>query len=127
MNVYMTVPTEGEEQATLFSWCAMNYGRFPELKLLFHIPNGGKRSKSEAARFKSEGVKSGVPDLCLPVARGLYHGLYIEMKRTAGGVVSDEQKFWIAQLQSQGYAATVCKGWKEAENVLEKYLGGKEI
>lgn len=116
------VPLEGEEQATLFNWCAMNYGKHPELSLLFHIPNGGKRSKSEAARFKPEGVKSGVPDLCLPVARGLYHGLYIEMKRTAGGVVSDEQKFWIAQLREQGYEAVVCRGWKAAAEVLENYL-----
>lgn len=64
------LPTEAEEQATLFSWAAMKRGKYPELDLLFHIPNGGSRGKAEAARFKAEGVKPGVPDLFLPVARG---------------------------------------------------------
>lgn len=123
MSMNMPVPTESEEQATLFSWCAMNYGKYPELTLLYHIPNGGKRSAREAGRFKLEGVKPGVPDLCLPVARGGCHGLYIEMKRTQGGRVSDQQEFWLQSLREQGYMAVVCKGWREAAKALEIYLG----
>ena len=65
----MPCPTEGVEQATLFSWASMRTYWHPELNLMFHIPNGGKRSKAEAGRFRAEGVKSGVPDICLPVAR----------------------------------------------------------
>ena len=73
VNPALPVPTESEEQQTLFSWATMQSGRYPELRLLYHIPNGGSRGKAEAGRFKAEGVKSGVPDLCLPVARGAYH------------------------------------------------------
>ena len=117
------VPLEDEEQATLLSWCSMNLWRWPELDLLFHIPNGGARRKSEAARFKSLGVKKGVPDLFLPVPRGKYHGLFIEMKRLRGGRVSNDQKKWIAALKAQGYRVEVDKGWKAAADVIREYLG----
>ena len=119
------LPTEGEEQAMLFSWCGMRMRQYPELELLFHIPNGGRRSKSEAARFKSEGVKPGVPDLFLPVARGKWHGLFIEMKRMKGGRVQEVQRKWIEKLRSQGYYATVCHGWQEASEALQRYLEGR--
>lgn len=114
--------SESVEQATLFSWAAMKHGKWPELELLFHIPNGGSRGKVEAARFKAEGVKAGVPDLFLPVARGPYHGLFIEMKRQKGGRVSEAQKAWIAALIAQGYRAEVCHGWREAAALIEYYL-----
>lgn len=121
------LPTEGEEQATLFSWAAMKSGRRPELRLLFHIPNGGERRKTEAMRFKAEGVKAGVPDLFLPVARGPWHGLFIEMKRQKGGKISDSQKKWLAALVSQGYLAEVCYGWKDAAALIEDYLDEKGV
>ena len=120
-------PHEGEEQATLFSWAAMKRGKYPELDLLFHIPNGGSRGKAEAARFKAEGVKPGVPDLFLPVARGPYHGLFIEMKRKKGGKVSDNQKAWIAALTVQGDLAVVCYGWKDAASLIVDYLDEKGV
>ena len=119
--------SEGVEQATLFSWAAIKHGKWPELELLFHIPNGGSRGKVEAARFKAEGVKAGVPDLFLPVARGQYHGLFIEMKREKGGKVSDAQKAWIAALIDQGYLAVVCYGWKDAAELIEDYLDERGV
>ena len=118
----MPTPTESEEQQSLFSWAEIQAGRYPELRLLYHIPNGGRRSKAEAGRFKAEGVKPGVPDVCLPVARGLYHGLYIELKRVKDGKTSEDQKTWIAELTKQGYYAAVCRGWAEASKVLLCYL-----
>ena len=118
---------EGQEQAMLFKWCEaqMRVGNWPELGMLFHIPNGGKRGKAEAGRFKAEGVKPGVPDLCLPVPRGQYHGLYIEMKRREGGRVSTEQKEWGAKLSARGYCWMVCRGWEGARDVLTDYLEEK--
>lgn len=120
------LPTEGEEQARLFSWCKMYEREWPELALLFHIPNGGSRNKAEAGRFKAEGVKAGVPDLMLPVARGDKHGLFIEMKRLDGGRVRPEQKAWMEKLQAQGYEAVVCRGWEGASEALVRYLSLKE-
>ena len=117
----MPCPTEGVEQATLFSWAQMRTYWYPELNLMFHIPNGGKRSKAEAGRFRAEGVKSGVPDICLPVPRGRYHGLYIEMK-TESGHTTAVQEWWGERLQAQGYAWRVCHGWQAAVALLEWYL-----
>ena len=120
-------PSEGQEQSTLFSWARMMTGKYPELWLLFHIPNGGSRGKAEAARFKAEGVKAGVPDLFLPVARGPYHGLFIEMKREKGGRLSDDQKTWLALLTDEHYLAQVCHGWKEAAALIEDYLNERGV
>lgn len=91
---------------------------------MYHIPNGGKRSKTEAMRFSLEGVKSGVPDICLPVARGEHHGLYIELKRREGGKVSAEQTAWIEALIREGYCAAICRGWEDAAHVILQYLRG---
>lgn len=54
------IPTEAEEQIALFEWARLQTGRFPELALLYHVPNGGSRNKIEAARLRAQGVKSGV-------------------------------------------------------------------
>lgn len=118
------VPKEATEQIWLFEWCRHAAVKWPELDLLHHIANGGSRNYIEAARLKAQGVKPGVPDLCLPVPRGDYHGLYIELKRREHGVLSAEQKVWIERLRGQGYRVEVCKGFQEAADVLESYLSG---
>lgn len=125
MQKYIPTPTEDTEQAHIFAWAAWARGKYPELDLMHHIPNGGKRSKSEAARFKAQGVKAGVPDICLPCARGGYHGLYIELKRTKGGKLSATQKEWIDALRGQGYKAVVCCGFDEAKEMIIEYLEGR--
>jgi hypothetical protein len=82
----------------------------PELRLLFAIPNAGAGAQSgQAGKMKAEGVKRGVPDLHLPVARNGYHGLFIEMKY-GKGTPSPEQKEWIADLREEGYR--VVPGWR---------------
>ena len=91
-------PTESEEQQALFRWAAYESGAHPELALLYHIPNEGKRSLVAGAKLRAEGLKRGVPDICLPVPRGKWHGLYIELKRLRGGRVSDEQQRWLDAL-----------------------------
>lgn len=120
----MPVPTEAQEQMTLFSWAAMQSGKYPELNLLYHVPNGGSRHKAEAGRLRAEGVKAGVHDLCLPVARGQYHGLYIELKRQRGGRTSDHQSEWLDALSAQGYKAALCYGWEQAAGTIIEYLTG---
>ena len=120
--VKVGVPTEDAEQMALFRWAELQAGKYPELRLLFHIPNGGSRGKAEAGRFRAMGVKAGVPDLFLPVPRGTIHGLFIELKRLKGGRVSKEQNEWLNALFNQGYAVHVCCGWEDAAHVIERYL-----
>lgn len=115
-------PTEDAEQIALFQWADLFSQRFPELKMLLHVPNGGKRGKAEAGRFKAMGVKSGVPDIFLPIPRGKAHGLWIEMKRVRSGHLTPKQQEWIELLTSQGYIAHVCYGWEQASKVITAYL-----
>lgn len=116
------IPTEDEEQAAVFEWADLSAGRWPELRLLFHIPNGGLRNKVTAARMKMLGVKAGVPDLFLPVGRGNWFGLFIEMKRRKGGKLSPLQVDWIEALGRQGYKTVVCFGADAAITAIEDYL-----
>lgn len=117
------VPLEEDEQIALFRWAAYEAAAVPELALLHHIPNGGKRNKAIAAKFKRMGVKAGVPDIFLPVARGGCHGLYIELKRLKHSGTSANQDGWIAALREQGYRVDVCKGWDAARETIMDYLG----
>lgn len=116
------VPTESVEQQRLIQWAKRNEGAHPELEMLYHIPNEGKRSRKTGARLKAEGLRSGVPDLCLPVARCGCHALYIELKRMRGGRPTQDQLDWIDLLTKQGNMAMVCCGWEQAAEVIERYL-----
>lgn len=116
-----TVPTEHWEQMQLFEWAE----NFPELAMMYAIPNGGHRDIRVAVKLKEEGVKAGVPDICLPVPRGKMHGLYIELKRRKYGRVSPDQLKWLEALMREGYACAVCCGWEQARDVIEDYLRGE--
>lgn len=115
------VQREHFEQVELFAWSRREVRRVPELNLLFAIPNAGKRTKSAGGKLKAEGMRAGVPDLCLPVPRGKYHGLYIELK-VEGGRPTESQKQWLNDLAAQGYCACLCVGWEEAKSTIENYL-----
>lgn len=115
--------TEAQHQNAVIMWSQQPSirSKWPELALLHHIKNEEKSSAKQVAIDKSMGVKKGVPDLCLPVPRGPFHGLYIEMK-TDKGRTSPEQDWWGEQLRAQGYCWEVCHGWETAVKVLELYL-----
>ena len=65
-RAYYRKRSEATEQERVINWATFYAKDFPELDLLHHIPNGGKRGKAEAGRFRAMGVKSGVPDIFLP-------------------------------------------------------------
>lgn len=114
---------EGEEQALLVKEFRLKY---PAVGLLLiHIPNGGSRkNKFEGWRMKEQGVRAGVSDLLLPVARGGYFGLWIEFKAAPpnDAKVSDKQEDWIDEMRGQGYFAQVCLGIAQAMAVLDWYM-----
>lgn len=121
MATHIPRMSEADEQIVVIKWANMMASKYPCLKYLFHIPNGGSRNIAEAANLKRMGVKSGVPDLCLPYPSNGYHGLYIEMK-TDKGRSTAAQREYIDFLTEQWYKATVCHGASEAINVIWKYL-----
>lgn len=120
---------EEREQIAVFEWAIAQEKAMPELSLLHHIPNGGKRGKVEAARLKAAGVKAGMPDICLPVPRNGYGALYIELKKPESksmgirkGTVSQKQREVISALQRSGNAVAVCYGAEEAIKTIKGYL-----
>lgn len=94
---------------------------YPDL-LIYAIPNGGQRNAIVASKLKAEGVVSGVPDLHIPVSRGEYHSLYVEMKNGKKGVLSDNQKRVISFLRSQGNKVVVCHSVEEFDKEVKEYL-----
>lgn len=118
---------EDAHQMALFQWADKAKATMPDLRKLYHVPNGGARSEFEGARFKAMGVVSGVLDLNLDVARGGYFGLRIELKATKAELgrkptVSPEQQRRIAELREDGYYADVAEGWDEARETITHYL-----
>lgn len=94
--------------------------------MLYHVPNGGLRDKRTGAEMKRLGVKAGVPDLCLPCARGKYHGLYIEMKRLKDSKTTKEQEEWHRMLAAEGYMIAVAYTCEEGIETIRKYLKMKK-
>ena len=113
--------SEHEEQVAVFEWADLSTGQYPELKTLYAIPNGGKRHKAVAGKLKAEGTKPGVPDIHLPVARGGYHSLYIEMK-FGKYTPTVHQANWLGYLKKKGHAVAVCWDFYATQDVLEWYL-----
>jgi len=114
---------EHNAQVALFQWAAIERRKWPELALLFAVPNGSNKSMAQAVKFKREGLKAGVPDVWLPVPRGKFNGLIIEMKKEKGGTLSQEQRWWIDRLSERGYWVEVCRGLDAAIKTIEGYLG----
>ena len=109
--------TEDQEQRQLIQWCRTR----PELQFIFHIPNENTAGIKWGVRNRQMGVKSGVPDLMLPIPSSGYHGLFIEMK-TKQGSTSVEQDRWISALNGFGYLAVVAYGWEDAKCKILNYL-----
>jgi hypothetical protein len=114
--------SEESEQAALISWARFNAVMYPDLNLLFHVPNGGARDKREGANLKRAGVLAGIPDLILPAARHGYHSLYIEMK-VEPNKPTKSQIDVMKKLKKNGNFVIVCYGAGEARKVLNWYLG----
>lgn len=113
--------SESSQQKALFLWAASARDKYPQLKYLFHIPNGGLRDMRTAVNLKAEGVRAGVPDVMLPYGCGFRLGLFIEMK-VGKNKPSLEQVDWINYLNSAGYECRVCYSWEDARDAIVKYL-----
>ena len=116
--------SEAREQSKVMEWANIVQHQIPELRWLFHIPNGGRRDIAEAAHLKRMGVKSGVSDLFLPCSRMGYHGLFIEMKY-GDNKLSDNQKAFFEAMRGNGYKCEVAYSAEEAIQIIRIYLKGE--
>lgn len=135
--------TEDGHQMALFLQAKLEEQKYPMLKWMFAIPNGGNRDARTGAKMKATGTKKGVWDIFLPVpifipaeddngnkivGKGAFmHGLFIEMKRPGGkgrfaGRLSKDQVQFQKHCQVMGYAEGVAYTWREAWMLIEGYL-----
>lgn len=113
-------PLEHDEQVAIIEWC--NHHPDPRPKRIYSHLNGVRLSIGTAIKAKAAGAKAGIPDLFLPIPQGWHHGLYIELKRIKGGIVSPEQEQCIQDLRDWGYRVEICKGSQHAIKVIADYL-----
>ena len=123
---------EHQEQAALIKWAQLvRLPPAPDVEpgavvadYVYAVPNSGKRSPRAAGRLKAEGLKKGVWDLHLPLARGGHPGLWIEMKSKTGSL-EPEQRVWGDRMKLAGHQVHVCRSAEAAIAVLKAYLGIK--
>lgn len=113
--------SEAQEQTIIFQWAKFK----PQLKWFFAIANGGSRHFLEAINLKRQGVKKGISDMFLPLPKGKYHGLFIELK-VGKNKPTPEQKEFILYANANGYCSAVCYGSEEAIKLIESYLNLKQ-
>lgn len=106
----------------LATFCdAQRHGVLAPAGLIYHIPNGGARSAITGANLKRQGTRAGMPDYHLPVARGGFHGLFLELK-AADGEVSEKQAGLLLALSKEGHAVCVAFGIDAAIEAVTSYL-----
>ena len=95
--------SEAKEQMLLIERCRVTDWKrreagLPELGVgrIFHVPNGGLRTKSEAAKLKAMGVVAGVADLFLPVPKVMVP--FGHDDRWPGVLISDSSEREIASV-----------------------------
>ena len=120
---------EEEVQKSVVTYLKFAY---PEARYCASL-GGIRTSFKQAVKAKATGYVKGFPDLqiCVPMERGdregggVYHGLFLEIKKDKKSYATKEQKEWIAYLNEQGYCARVTKGFDESMQVIDDYFNKK--
>ena len=102
----------------------LSTARYPLLRWMIHVPNGGKRPRGEAGKLKALGTKPGYPDLTLPRRHHHWSGLAIELKSSIGKLTRDQRE-WLDAFEEDGWLVSVCRTLEEFESTLKRYLEGK--
>jgi hypothetical protein len=117
---------ESDHQTAFFSWVRLNQQKHAELKRFYAIPNGGKRGHSTAIALYLEGVRAGVLDVHLPLARQGKAGLWFEFK-APDGTLSPQQREEVLALEAEGHAVYIIREWTTAAAITRDYLSLPEL
>jgi len=105
--------SEHDLQASCIKWFDHQFGRRTDV-LLFAIPNGGHRHPAVAAKLKAEGVRAGIPDLCLILNNRI---AFIEMK-TLSGKLSAKQNEVCERIENLGHPIHVCRSLEDFVRII---------
>lgn len=115
---------ESEQQKYVIQWARAEAQyrplKYPFLWMLHCSLNGVLLSETQARCAKAQGLLRGVYDLFLPVPRGGFYGLYIEMKHGTNKLTPEQKEYGIA-VQTLGYKAVVCYSANDAIKEIEAY------
>lgn len=110
---------EDAEHYAVVQWCDVHHID------IFHVPNSTFTSRTSQIKNTLLGVRSGIPDLWIPIAEvGM---LVIEMKRPdvkgqTKGKLSPTQKEWMDRLDKvPGVQTFTCYGATEAIEIITSY------
>lgn len=110
------------EDSIQITFFAMLKLKMPDVyKYTFHVPNGGFRNITTAARLKKMGVKPGVADVFVMLPEGGYSGLWIEFK-SAKGKQSDYQKEFELMAVNAGYEYRIARSPEDGIEIIREYL-----
>jgi len=128
MGAYAALPkiSEHDTQRSVVQWCALARTRYPMLAWLYAIPNAGKRSLGAYAHMRAEGLRPGIPDLCVPAPVGAFGAGYIEHK-AKDNKPSDAQMSAMRALAHMGNAVTVSYSFEKSRQWLVAYACGADI
>lgn len=115
--------TEEQEQRKFFDYLALQSD--PLCKLPYHQVNQGKRGYQYAKMLQRTGMKRGIPDVFIPIPKGIYHGFFIEFKVRPNKPTEDQEQ-WLDALTSQGYLCMVAYSGDEAIKAFSLYLALRE-
>lgn len=111
---------ESRECMALMDYLARNYPAIAAS--IFHVPNEGWRSYWTGKKLKRMGVKAGVADYVLPVARCGYPALYLEYKTLIPkGTLTKEQRKWLLHMKQLGNCVAVAYGFEDALTIITSY------
>ena len=112
---------EDAELCAFFDYVRLLENKDPRYKTIFHVANERRTSPQAGARLKKKGVRSGIPDVIVPIPSKSYHALFIEFK-VKPNKLSDNQKHMCEALHAQGYCVRIAYSSTEAITILKDYL-----
>lgn len=115
--------SEHDHQCAVIEWARLpsNIARYPGLELLHSSLNGVKLSKAQAGKAKAAGMLAGVYDLWLPVRRGPFTGMIIEMKY-GRNKLTEQQEWFGGLMREQGWRVETVYDWLTARNLIIEFL-----
>lgn len=109
------------ESIAYVQWFQLQFPR--EFEFLWHVPNERSDPK-EAKLLERMGVKAGIPDYEIALARGGYTGAHLELKATGRppSSVTDKQRARIIALRKAGRFAYAAIGLDTLKRLTVDYL-----